>query len=113
MLVDRMLTERRTAYIVVNDTGTVVGVITLANLQGALETPQTTVDDIMTENPPMISADATAFELFTTLGQGRGEYVFLEEDDQTIGLISQTDFMQMLSLLEGARQLRHAVPLTR
>lgn len=113
LLVDQMLTERRTAYIVVDDTGTVVGVITLANLQGALETPQTTVDDIMTKNPPTISADATAFELFTTLGQGRGEYVLLEEDGRTIGLISQTDFMQMLSLLQGARQLRHAVPLTR
>ena len=67
-LINRMLSERRTEYVVVDRGGTVLGTVTLADIQDpATLDPGTTVEEVMTEDPPTISADARFLEVVRDL----------------------------------------------
>ncbi|WP_254544622.1 site-2 protease family protein [Halomarina pelagica] len=110
-LIDRMLHERRTEYVVVDQSRTVQGVVTLANVQTLPETidPDTTVDEVMTEDPPTISSDDDAFELFRKIGDTDAHCVLIEEQGRVLGLVSGDDFMQILALLQRSAKLDNAL----
>ncbi|RBI59646.1 peptidase M50 [halophilic archaeon] len=111
-LIDRMLRDRRTEYVVVDQSGTVQGVVTLANIQMLPEmiSPETKVEDVMTEDPPTISSDDDAFKLFRKLGETDAHCVLVEHEGQVLGLVSGDDFLQILALMQGSARLDNALP---
>lgn len=107
---DRMLTDRRTAYIVTED-GVVVGAVTLDDVPSGsqLDREWITVGDITSRDAPTVSSTMPAFDAVAMLGQRGVSYVFVEHDGETIGVITDESLSQLLALRERGLELQRDV----
>ena len=99
---DRVLTERTTAYPVM-DRGTVTGVVTLDSVRKVpqKERESTTVADVMGAAPASVSPDSDAFGALMAMSTARGERVLVVEDGRFVGQITASDFMTALEVMQG------------
>ena len=99
---DRVLTERTTAYPVM-DRGTVTGVVTLDSVRKVPEKEResTTVADVMGAAPASVSPDSDAFGALMAMSTARGERVLVVEDGRFVGQITASDFMTALEVMQG------------
>lgn len=102
-LTQRMMFERHTGFPVTDETGGVVGVVTLADVQGIdpERRAEVQVSDVMT--PDVISVDPReeAFEALMTVGRNDVGRVLVMERGELVGIISRTDVMKALELSEA------------
>ena len=101
-LIDRIVTERTTAYPVM-DRGTVTGVVTLDAVRTVAERdrPTTSVTDVMGATPPTVSPDTDAFEALRALSESKTDRVLVVEDGRFIGQVTTADFMNAIEVLQG------------
>jgi len=99
---DRMLRERRTAYLVTDDAGAVVGVVTLEGLKDVSreDRDSVTVDSIAMELP-RVDATADAFDTLAGSGGRSGPYALVEVEGVVAGLLSDTDYAHALTIQRG------------
>lgn len=99
---DRVLTERTTAYPVM-DRGTVTGVVTLDSVRKVPEGKResTTVADVMGAAPASVSPDSDAFGALMAMSTAKGERVLVVEDGRFVGQITASDFMTALEVMQG------------
>ena len=99
---DRVLTERTTAYPVM-DRGTVTGVVTLDSVRKVPEGKResTTVADVMGAAPASVSPDSDAFGALMAMSTAKGERVLVVEDGRFVGQITAGDFMTALEVMQG------------
>ena len=101
-LLDRIVTERTTAYPVM-DRGTVTGIVTLNAVKNVPERDRatTSVTDVMDGAPPAVSPDTDAFEALRALSESKTDRVLVVEDGRFIGQVTTTDFMSAIEVLQG------------
>ena len=99
---DRVLTERTTAYPVM-DRDTVTGVVTLKSVQRVPpdERETTTVADVMGAAPPSIEPDADAFEALAAMSGAKGDRVLVVEDGRFVGQLTAAEFTTAIEVLQG------------
>jgi len=94
---DRMLSDRRTVYPVM-DAGEIVGVVTLSAMRranaGGGDT--TRVRSIMDEDLPRVTLDTDAFDGFVMVSGAPGGLALVESAGETVGLVSLDDFTHVL-----------------
>ncbi|MDY6779898.1 MAG: CBS domain-containing protein, partial [Halobacteria archaeon] len=107
-LTDRMLNERHTGYPVVDETGDVVGIVALADVKEVdeVERDAMLVKDIMTDDVVTVSPGDDAFEVLKTLSQNSFGRVVVEENDEMVGILSRTDLMTALDVLQNGGGFR-------
>lgn len=106
-LVERMFQERHTGYPVM-DNDTPVGLVTLEDARDVrpVERDAYTVGDIMTTDLHTITAGADAMAAFNEMQQhGIGRLIVLNETEEFAGLISRTDIMTALDILQSSGSL--------
>ncbi len=98
-LLDRMLRERRTAY-PVEDAGSVVGVVSLADARRARKRDpgETRVRDVMAEGVRRVPADADAFEVLALLNERGVGVVLVPEAGEVAGVVTQAEFASLLQI---------------
>lgn len=104
-LMNRMVHERRTGYLVINETGNLAGIVTLSNIQGVPETdrPSTKISNIMDPSPPTISPDADAFEALMLISSTRANHIPVVHNNQPVGIVSNAELMNAIEVIEGLR----------
>lgn len=106
-LTDRMLEERHTGYPVV-DGGDVVGIVTLSDVKevNEVERDAVLVEDIMTRDVISVEPGDDAFGVLQKLGENDVGRVIVEADGDMIGIISRTDLMTALDVLQDGGGFR-------
>ncbi|QSG03358.1 site-2 protease family protein [Natranaeroarchaeum sulfidigenes] len=101
-LLERIVTERRNGYPVVDGTE-LVGLVTLAELRDVEpdERDSRRVSDVMRADPPTIGPDADAFEALMLISKERTDRIVVTENGQVYGTISQRDLMTALETTQG------------
>lgn len=100
VLLERLFEARRTSLAVVDEHGTVVGVVTAANLQ-ALPTEAyatTTVGEIATTGLPRLDGQRSAFEALSELMGNRQTVAVVESEGVPVGIISRDDFTAAMDI---------------
>jgi len=99
-LFDRLLGARRTDLAVVDGSGSVVGVVTATQLREVPleEYETTTVESIATTDLPRIDGETSAFDALYELMGSRQEVAVVERDGTPVGLVSRSDFNEVLTL---------------
>jgi len=94
---ERMLRDRRSEYVVVDD-GDVVGLVTLSDVsrvdRDAFDT--TSVGEIMTEEVAVVESTTPAFEVLVAMG--RAPLVVVADGDGPIGTVSRQDLGSVMQL---------------
>jgi Zn-dependent protease/CBS domain-containing protein len=101
-LADRMLSERQTLYPVTDESGAVVGLVSLSDLKGRSREGATVAD--VARDVPRVPATADAFETLALL-QGASTTDALVTDDAGAvrGVLSQSDYAHALTVQRGFR----------
>jgi len=99
---DRVLTERTTAYPVM-ERGTVTGVVTLDSIRSVPvdDRETTTVADVMGSSPPTVAPDADAFDALSAMSATAGDRVLVVEEGRFVGQLTTNDFMTAIEVLQG------------
>jgi len=99
---DRVLTERTTAYPVM-ERGTVTGVVTLDSIRSVPvdDRETTTVADVMGSSPPTVAPDADAFDALSAMSATAGDRVLVVEEGRFVGQLTTDDFMTAIEVLQG------------
>jgi Zn-dependent protease len=99
---DRVLTERTTAYPVM-ERGTVTGVVTLDSIRSVPvdDRETTTVTDVMGSSPPTVAPDADAFDALSAMSATAGDRVLVVEEGRFVGQLTTDDFMTAIEVLQG------------
>jgi Zn-dependent protease/CBS domain-containing protein len=99
---DRVLTERTTAYPVM-ERGTVTGVVTLDSIRSVPvdDRKTTTVTDVMGSSPPTVAPDADAFDALSAMSATAGDRVLVVEEGRFVGQLTTDDFMTAIEVLQG------------
>lgn len=99
---DRMLRERHPLYLVTDDTGAVLGVITLDDVQTARGTDRgtTRVEEVMR---PVSRVEPTddAFDTLAVLNQSGSVNALVEENGEPVGVLSQSDYAHAMTVRRG------------
>ena len=97
---DRLLGERRSDLVVVDEHGTITGVLTAGALRGvpATEYESTTVGSLATMDVPTIDGATSASDGLYEILRGRSNVALVESRGEPIGLVSRTDFNAALDL---------------
>ena len=100
----RMLRERRTVYPVLDDGGSIVGVVTLEDLKRARrqERASATVEGVMRE-VLRVRTDADAFDTLALMNQAGSGNALVEENGAVVGVLSQSDYAHALTIQRGFR----------
>jgi Zn-dependent protease len=100
----RMLRERRTVYPVLDDGGSIVGVVTLEDLKRARrqDRASTTVEEVMRE-VIRVGTDADAFDTLALLNQAGSQNALVEENGAVVAVLSQSDYAHALTIQRGFR----------
>jgi Zn-dependent protease len=104
-LVERIVQDRKTAYLVVNEFGDeVVGVVTLEDLRGVREVERDAilVGEVARE-VPRVDPGADAFDTLATLAGTKGDFMLVADDRDVVGLLSQGDYAHALSMQQEFR----------
>jgi Zn-dependent protease/predicted transcriptional regulator len=106
---DRMLRDRRSEYVVVDD-GEIVGLVTLAELKRVDRSAQasTGVRSIMRGDVPTVEPTAPAFDVLVTMRDG--PLVVVLNGDEIVGTVSRSDLGRVMEL---RRQLGTGGPMDR
>ncbi len=101
--VDQLLVDRRTEYGVTDETGAIVGIVSLQHLKGVGQRNRDTtpVTDVMSETTLTVQATADAFATLVELGTQKASYALVEEDGRVVGVLSQADYASVLELQRG------------
>ncbi|MFC6787006.1 CBS domain-containing protein [Halobaculum halobium] len=106
-LIERMFQERHTGYPVLKN-GRLVGMVTLEDAQGVREVERDayTVEDVMERDIASVTPGADALTALETMQQsGVGRLPVLDADGELVGLISRTDLMTALNIIQrGGRE---------
>ena len=103
-LVDRMLTERHTGYPVMED-GDLVGMVTLSDAQTVREVERDAyrVGEVMSRDLYTIPTDSDAMAALSTMqSNGVGRLPVLDLRGEFVGLVSRTDLMTALTILQSS-----------
>jgi Zn-dependent protease/CBS domain-containing protein len=103
-LVDRMLTERHTGYPVL-DEGELVGMVTLSDAQNVREVERDAyhVDEVMSRDLYTVPEDSDAMDALSTMQSNDvGRLPVLDIRGEFIGLVSRTDLMTALTILQSS-----------
>jgi CBS domain-containing protein len=101
-LIDRMFSERHTGYPVLDDTR-LVGMVTLEDAGGVrdVERDAYRVADVMETDLVSVTPDTDAMTAFEMMQQQSvGRLPVLDEHDELVGLISRTDLMTALNVIQ-------------
>jgi Zn-dependent protease/predicted transcriptional regulator len=101
-LFERMLVERHTGYPVTRN-GKVVGIVTLSDAKEVRpeERDAFLVEDIMTDDVVTVEPDEEAFDVLQTLSNESFGRLVVVEDGELAGIVSRTDIMTALDVLQG------------
>ncbi|WP_276300609.1 site-2 protease family protein [Halorussus lipolyticus] len=98
----RMFEERRTAYPVTDDSGSVVGVVSLDHLRRGRRRDAETVREVMNESIPTVSADTPMFEVISLMNESRADVALVEADGEVVGTITGADLATVLQVRREA-----------
>ena len=96
-VIDLMLKHKHLGYPVVKD-GKLVGIVTLKDLMNADEDEK--IENVMSKKLITVSPDQTAFDAFKLMSNNRIGRVLVVKDGKLVGIISRTDLMRVLEILE-------------
>jgi Zn-dependent protease/predicted transcriptional regulator len=110
-LLDRVLDERRTTFPVV-DGGAPLGVASLDHARSVSECDRstTTVGDVMDRSVATVSPDRTAFEIILEMGEAGQDTVFVVEDGELLGVITQADIAAAIEVIQGVSPRQQPMP---
>jgi Zn-dependent protease/CBS domain-containing protein len=103
-LIERMLTERHTGYPVLED-GNLVGMVTLSDAQKVREVERDAyrVGEVMSSDLYTIPVDSDAMTALSTMQSSDiGRLPVLDLRGEFIGLVSRTDLMTALTILQSS-----------
>ena len=100
--IDRVVTERTTAYPVM-DRATVTGMVSLDSIRSVPpeKRESTTVADVMGSAPPSVSPESDAFDALAAMSAARGDRILVVEDGRFVGQITSSDLMTAIEVLQG------------
>ncbi|MEF8877045.1 MAG: site-2 protease family protein [Haloarculaceae archaeon] len=95
---ERMLSDRRTVYMVLGEGGSIVGVVSLDDLKQARKRDrgQDTAGAVMRE-VQRVTTDADAFDTLALLNQAGSTDALVEEDGAVVGVLSRSDYTRALT----------------
>ncbi|WP_226040184.1 site-2 protease family protein [Natrinema sp. DC36] len=98
----RMLRERYPLYLVTDDTGAVLGIITLDDVQKARgkERGTTRVEEVMRVVSRVEPTD-DAFDTLAVLNQSGSVNALVEENGEPVGVLSQSDYAHAMTVRRG------------
>jgi Zn-dependent protease len=107
---DRILTDRKTTYLV-TEGGNVVGAVTLDDFRSARQRDREslTIGDITARDVPTVKANTPAFDAVAMLGQRGASFVLVEREDEIVGMITDESLGQVLALRESGLELKRDV----
>lgn len=99
---DRMLRDRQTIYPVSDETGAIVGVVSLDDLKRVpqSERDSTTVESVM-RDVPRIESTADAFDTLVLLKQAGTTTALVTERGSIVGVLSEADYSHAFTLQRG------------
>ncbi|MFP4632733.1 MAG: CBS domain-containing protein [Halobacteriales archaeon] len=102
-LAERMMFERHTGYPVVDSAGDVVGIVTLSDLREVSPESRasTYVEDVMTSEVISVEPGDEAFDALMAIGRNNVGRVVVESDGVLEGIISRTDIMHALDVMQS------------
>ena len=109
-LVDRMLSEKRTTYTVV-DAGDGVGVVAIEHLKGVDDEAATRVREVMASGVTEVTPDTRAFDVVVAMSTGDAHVAVVvdEATGEVIGLITATSLGEFLQFREDTSGLQPRV----
>ncbi|MFB6254060.1 MAG: CBS domain-containing protein [Halobacteriaceae archaeon] len=104
-LMERMFRERHTGYPVVKN-GEIIGMVTLEDAQQVKEVEREAyeVEEIMTTELTSIEPDDNAMDAFEKMQENNIGRLVVTDDGELIGLISRTDIMTALDIIQSSGQ---------
>lgn len=109
-LLERMFSERHTGYPVMDD-GRLAGIITLTDAReiDRVEREAYSVADVMSTDLETIGPDEEAMDALNRMQQqGIGRLLVVDEAGDLIGLISRTDLMTALNIIQSSGSIETA-----
>lgn len=99
---NRMLRERQTIFPVTDDSGTIVGVVSVNDLQRVkpADRDTTRVEAVMRE-VPRITSSADAFDTLAVLAQFGSKNALVEENGVIVGVLSEADYTHAFTIQRG------------
>ncbi len=112
-LTQRMFRERHTGYPVIEN-GQLVGLVTLEDARSGGESAldQLSVGDVMTDELQTISSDIPVIIAIERMQRERIGRLLVVDDGQFVGLVTRTDIMTALEILQQSGPMAHAIPGT-
>jgi Zn-dependent protease len=101
-LSEQMLEDRRTAYPVVDQSGSVVGVVSLEHLRRGRRQDATTVREVMSETFPTVTADAPMFDVVSLMTRSGAKTAVVEANGEVVGVITAADLATTLEIRREA-----------
>lgn len=110
-LMQRMFSERHTGYPVMSN-GRLVGMVTLSDAQQAQRSDQQnlTVGDVMTTNLETVTAETDVMEAIDRMQREKIGRLLVVDNDHLLGLVSRTDVMTALEILQQSEPMAFARP---
>ncbi|UPW00819.1 site-2 protease family protein [Halorussus gelatinilyticus] len=99
---ERMLADRRTAYTVADESGSIVGVVSLDRLRQGRRREAATVGDVMVETFPTVAPDAPMFEVVGLMNEARASAALVEADGEVVGILTSADLATTLAVRREA-----------
>ncbi|AXG09349.1 site-2 protease family protein [Haloplanus rubicundus] len=99
----QMLRDRQPIHLVVDESGTPVGVVTLDDLKRARRADRdATVGDIV-RDVPRVDPDADAFDTLVELQGAGGLDAIVQRDGELLGVLSEADYAHAMTIQRGFR----------
>ena len=110
-LMQRMFSERHTGYPVMSN-GRLVGMVTLSDAQQAQRSDQQnlTVGDVMTTDLETVTAETDVMEAIDRMQREKIGRLLVVDNDHLLGLVSRTDVMTALEILQQSEPMAFARP---
>ncbi len=110
---ERMFRERHTGYPVIDDTGTLVGVVTLDDIRDIDPDgrPRTTIAEIMSTDLRTVDVDTEAMEAMQRLANdGIGRLLVTDGTGSLVGLVTRSDLMTAMNIIRERRAIDAGTP---
>jgi Zn-dependent protease/predicted transcriptional regulator len=98
----QMLEDRRTVYPVVDESGSVVGVVSLEHLRRGRRGEAETVREVMAETFPTVTADTPMVEVVGSMNRSRVRTAVVAEDGEMVGMVTAEDLATTLEVRREA-----------
>ncbi len=107
-LTERMLTERRTVYTVL-DGDAVVGAVALEHLKTVADEEATPVRDVMATGVQEVTAESPAFDVVMAMSSGEASVAVVREAGAVVGQVTATSLGEFLQFREETKGLQPRV----